>query len=252
MPEISPSKYLVAAGWDDVPHLDEKTKRELLASTPPHLRKARSQGIPSLGAGAIYPIDEDEILVNDFVLPRHCLRGYALDVGWNRTAALCGAFNRENGTLYIYREYYRGQAEPAVHAKAIKAFGEWMTGAIDPAARGRKQDDGEQMIKLYQDQGLNLIIANNEVEAGLQDVWEGLSTGRIKVFRSCQAFMAEYRIYRRDEKGKVVKLNDHLMDCLRYLVRTPACLRPMPASSQSFEQRMALAASHPYDPVMGM
>jgi len=35
MGEISASKYVVQAGWSSVPHLDEKTKRELLASTPP-------------------------------------------------------------------------------------------------------------------------------------------------------------------------------------------------------------------------
>ena len=29
MPQISPSRYMVNAGWDDVPHLDEQTKREL-------------------------------------------------------------------------------------------------------------------------------------------------------------------------------------------------------------------------------
>jgi len=251
VPEISPSKYLVTAGWNDVPHLDEKTKRELLAATPPHLRKARAEGAPSLGAGAIYPIEEDDILVNDFQLPRHFLRGYALDVGWNRTAALHGALDRENDILYLYREYYRGQAEPAVHAQAIKARGAWMTGCIDPASRGRTQNDGQQMVELYKRAELNLIYANNEVEAGIQEVWERLSTGRIKVFRSLQAFMAEYRIYRRDDKGKIVKKNDHLMDCMRYLVNTPAVFQRMPVPADFAASRMAAAAAAPLDPVMG-
>jgi hypothetical protein len=30
--------------------------------------------------------------------------------------------------------------------------------------------------------------------------------------------MAEIRLYRRDEKGKIVKDRDHLMDCTRYLI----------------------------------
>ena len=34
MGEVSPSRYVVQAGWDSVPHLDEKTKRELLELDP--------------------------------------------------------------------------------------------------------------------------------------------------------------------------------------------------------------------------
>lgn len=259
MPQVSESKYLVCAGWQDVPHLDEKTKRELLAATPPHLRKARSQGIPSLGAGAIYPVPEEEIVCNDFLLPRHFWRGYGLDVGWNRTAAACGAWDRENDVIYLYREHYRGQAEPSVHGKALRAFGTWMTGAIDPAARGRAQKDGEQLMRIYtkpqdqQGEGLKLVVANNEVEAGLQDVWERLSTGRLKVFRSLVAWLAEYRIYRRDEHGKIVKQNDHLMDATRYLVRTPAVFQRMPALNvqATQTQQRARSAATAHDPVMG-
>ena len=63
MPAVSPTKYLVMAGWDDTPHMDEKTKRELLEATPVHLRMARSKGIPIPGSGLIFPIDESTITV---------------------------------------------------------------------------------------------------------------------------------------------------------------------------------------------
>lgn len=45
-----------------------------------------------------------------------------------------------------------------------------------------------------------------------------MSTGKIKIFSTLSNFLDEYRIYRRDENGRVVKENDHLMDCFRYLV----------------------------------
>lgn len=220
MPEITSSRYLVQAGWDDVPHLDAKTKAELLASTPPHLRDARSKGIPSLGAGAIYPIPKEDVEVRPFQIPDFWPRSYALDVGWNRTAVLWGAWDPADWTLYVYAEYYRGQAEPAVHATAIKARGEWIKGVIDPAARGRQQKDGEQLLALYRGAGLNLSIADNAVESGLYDCWQGLSTGKIKVFSILGNFWSEYMMYRRDENGKIVKKHDHLMDCKRYLVRS--------------------------------
>lgn len=216
MPEISASKYLVQAGWQDIPHLDEKTQAELLSSTPPHLRDARSKGIPSLGAGAIYPIELSEVLVDPFQLPPYWPRCYALDVGWNRTAALWLAWDRSVDCFYAYTEHYRGQAEPSIHATAIKARGEWIPGLIDPAARGRKPDDGERLTAIYQQLGLKLQLAENAVEAGIYAVWERLSTGRLKFFRTLQNLQSEYRLYRRDENGKVVKEFDHLMDALRY------------------------------------
>ncbi len=46
-----------------------------------------------------------------------------------------------------------------------------------------------------------------------------MSAGRLKVFDSCGAWFEEFRLYRRDEKGRIVKQHDHLMDCTRYLVR---------------------------------
>lgn len=218
MPAINSSKYMVQAGWDDVPHLDEQTKAELLENTPPHLRDARSKGTPSLGAGAIYPIEQSEIMVDPFPIPSHFAKGYGLDVGWNRTAAPFGAWDRDNDIIYIYTEHYRGQAEPSIHAEAIKARGDWLIGAIDPAARGRSQKDGEQLLAIYQEHGLHLVLANNAVEAGILEVWQRLSTGRLKVFRSCQNWLAEHRLYRRDEKGHIVKKFDHIMDATRYLV----------------------------------
>ena len=218
MPEITKSKYLVMAGWDDVPHLDEQTKAELLESTPPHLRDARSKGIPSLGSGAIYPVQESEIAVDPFEMPPYWKRVYAMDVGWNRTAVIWGAIDPDSGIVYLYSEHYQGQAEPAIHAEAIKGRGKWIPGVIDPASRGRSQFDGEKLFNTYKELGLELLKAKNAVEAGLYVVWQALSGGRLKVFKTCRNWFAEYRIYRRDANGHVVKENDHLMDATRYLM----------------------------------
>lgn len=210
-------KVLVMASWDDAPHLTDEDKAELLASMPPHQREARTKGVPQLGAGAIYPVPETDIVVDPFPIPGYWPRLYGLDVGWKRTAAIWGAHDRETDTIYLYAEHYRGEAEPAVHGAAIKAKGDWIPGVIDPASRGRAQADGKRLIEMYQAQGLNLEMADNAVEAGIMEVYERLSTGRLKVFKTLGHWLSEYRIYRRDEKGRVVKESDHLMDATRYL-----------------------------------
>jgi len=218
MPEIDQSKYMVNAGWDHAPHLDEKQKQHMLDSTHPHLRKARSKGIPVLGSGAIYPVDEDEIIVRPFDIPDYWPRVFGLDVGWQRTAAVWGAHDRQADIIYLYSEHYRGQAEPSIHSSAIRLRGDWIPGVIDPSARQRGQKDGQALLNEYEREGLILYSADNTVEAGLLATYQRLSIGRLKVFHTLQNWLDEYRIYQRDEDGKVVKKNDHLMDATRYLV----------------------------------
>lgn len=218
MPEISSSKYLVTAGWDDCPHISKEDAAEMLAATPAYLRDARSKGIPSLGSGAIYPIEESEITCEPFQIPRHWPMCFAMDVGWNRTAALWGAWDRESDVVYLWSEHYRGDAHPSIHADAIKSRAWWIKGVIDPASRGRNQKDGDSLLDMYMELGLDLTPAKNMVESGIFEVGQRLATGRLKIFRTLQNTLAEYRLYRRDEKGRIVKANDHLMDCMRYLI----------------------------------
>ena len=212
------TKSLIMATWDDAPHLTKPQKDRLFAALPPHQRDARSKGIPQLGSGAIFPIQESNITVADFPIPDHWLKCYALDVGWKKTACVWGATDPASQITYLYSEYYRGQAEPIIHAEGIKARGIWIPGVIDSAAHGRSQEDGRQLYNIYLDCGLDIANANKSVEAGLYKVWQMLSVNKLKVFSSLVSWFAEFRLYRRDENGKIVKENDHLMDCTRYLI----------------------------------
>jgi hypothetical protein len=212
------SRLCVSASWDDVPHISEKAKKEMLDAMEPHMRDARSKGTPVMGAGVIYPVPEASFVVEPFDLPDWWPRAYGLDVGWKRTAAIWGAWDRESDCIYLYSEHYMGQSAPAVHASGIKQRGDWIWGAIDPASAGSGQVDGRKLREEYAKEGLNLIDADNAVEAGIHAVYQRLVSGRLKVFSTCRNWISEFRIYRRDENGKIIKENDHLMDANRYLV----------------------------------
>jgi len=243
--ESRESKYVIQAGWRDVPHLDETEKKKLAANTPPYQIKARTDGEPSLGAGAIYPIGEDDITCDILTIPEDWRRVFAMDVGWRRTAVLWGAENPSNGVVVLYDEHYQGQGEPASHAMAIDARGNWIPGVIDPACLGSSQVDGRRLMQMYRDLGLNLAPADNTVEAGLTEVWQALVAGRIKVQRHLANFFREFRKYHRDESGKIVKVDDHLMDCLRYLWmsgRNRMALKPKPQP----KERRALGDSYSF------
>lgn len=216
----SKERFVLTMGMDHVPHISAESKRKLIASFPSHEREARMNGTPQLGSGAIYPYPDAEIMIPDFQIPDHWPRGYGMDVGWKRTSAGFHAIDRDNDIIYRYSEHYQGNAEPIIHATAIKGRGEWLPGLIDPAARGRSQIDGQRLIEIYKKppNNLHLTPAKNAVEAGIYEMQQRMATGRYKVFASCQNFLTEKRLYRRDEKGKIVKENDHALDDARYFV----------------------------------
>jgi hypothetical protein len=242
---------LVTCSWSEVPHLGEKEKAELLEGIPPYQREAREKGVPQLGGGAVYPIAESEIVCNHFDIPPHWPRAYGLDVGWNRWAAVWGALDRNTNVLYLYDEYYQGRATPAVHAHSIRARGAWIPGVIDPASAGSSQHDGARIIDLLNKEGLILSFADNDVEAGIYDVWQRMQGGTLRVFKSLGNWRQEYRLYRRDLKrdGKIHKpkvpqeipegktaaeFGDHLMDASRYLVRSGlALMKTEPSKPQT-------------------
>lgn len=226
---------VVQASMVHAPHLDQKAIEAVLSGYLPSERKAREEGIPSKGSGAIYPVPEEEFVIDPIPIPTSWKKAYALDVGWNTTAAIFGAYDPQRDTIYFYDEYYRGKSEAAVHAQAIRdrypKYGP-LPGVIDPASRQSNQVDGRKLMDIYRRLGLRLIPSENAVDAGLTEVWGRLASGKIKVFSHMVNFLEEYKMYRRDESGKIIKENDHLMDCMRYWILSGIKVAkpdPMPA-----------------------
>lgn len=210
--------HVTICAWDDVPHLTEEDKRYMLSRTPPQLRDARSKGIPTVGEGLVYPVAPETYVIPDKEIPKHWKKLYGMDVGWNMTAAVWGAWDQEADVIYIYSNHAQGMQEPTMHAKAIKARGKWINGEIDPAARGRSQIDGQKLLDMYINEELLVYPANNAVEAGIFEIWDRINTGRLKIFASCLPILREFSLYHRDEKGLIVKKKDHSLDALRYLI----------------------------------
>lgn len=215
----SGEKFIIQVTWDEVPHLTKEMKESLWNSLPPHERAARSKGVPQLGAGKIYAIDEDIVSVQPFDIPHYWPRFFAIDFGYKApTAVVWFAWDRENDILYIYREHYKAGLMPWEHAHFIKTPKPWIPGVADPAGEIGRQADGVKLLQEYSDLGLTLYKANNAINAGIIKTTERLQTGRLKVFNTCLNWFVEYRLYRWDKDGRKphLKQADHLMDATRY------------------------------------
>jgi len=213
--KLGASRFTLSCGWDDVPHLTEEWKRITLAETRPHLRNTRKLGIPTAGIGMVYPVEEEFITVRPFAIPPHFRRISGFDHGWHNTACVWIAYDKDEDVAYLYADYKRGETTTENHATAIKARGSWIPCRGDAAARAH---DGEQIVKKYRSLGVDMKLPNKAVDAGIGEVVSRLEDGRLKVFATCVKWFDEFRRYRYDEKGNVVKQNDHLMDATRYAI----------------------------------
>lgn len=221
--EIINSRVYVIASHDDAPHITAEEKKRLYDAYSPHEREARTKGIPSLGSGLIYPVPESSILVAPFAIPDHWPRCFGMDFGWHNTAAVFIAHDQDNDVAYLYGEYLAGHLTPQHHAfQLIKQGADWMPGAYDHAGESANQDYGGNVVDLYQQAGIrNWSPADKRsVNKGIYTVLQRMETGKLKIFTTLTKLMTEMRMYSRDENGKIMKGNDHLMDAMRYGVVT--------------------------------
>lgn len=207
----------------DVAHYTEEQKAAIIATYPAHEREARTMGTPSLGSGRIFPITEDAITVDSFVIPADWPLIGGMDFGWDHPfAAVKLAWDREGDVVYVTQTYRKREATPVLHAAALKPWGESLPWSWPHDGLQHDKGSGEQLAKQFRDQGLALLPnratfedGTNGVEAGVMDMLDRMQTGRFKVFSHLADWLEEFRMYHREE-GRIVKLHDDLMSATRY------------------------------------
>ena len=223
MTRLGQSQALYHATWDDAQHLDENVKEEILRALPAHERDMRSKGIPVLGSGMVFTVNEDDLKVEPFALPEYWPRICGLDFGWDHpTAAVWLAWDRDTDTVYVYDCYRKSTETPVVHASAIRERGDWIPVVWPHDGSQHDKGSGKPLAELYRKQGLNMIHKHFEnpdggiaVEPGIMDMLQRMQTGRFKVFNYLHGWFEELRMYHRKD-GKIVKIHDDLMSATRY------------------------------------
>ena len=148
-------------------------------------------------------ISVDYGTMNPFAALLWCLRG--------DKAVLTAEYYYSGRTQFVPRtdEEYCDEVIRLAGDRRIKRV------VVDPSAAS--------FIASLRKRGMTVMQANNDVMDGIRRVAVYLRGGTIKVCRSCTATIAEFGLYRWDEKAtedKVVKADDHAMDALRYFANT--------------------------------
>lgn len=211
-------------GWDDAPHLSEKVKEDLLASFPAHQRDMRTKGIPMLGHGRIYDLPEESISCEPFDIPRHFAIINGMDFGFDHPQGqLQLAWDRDNDKFYVTRAWKQSRVSPNEAWGACKSWAEGVPTAWPLDGLQTEKGSGKQQKAYYSQAGFSMLHdyatwpdGSNGVEAGLMELRDLMKKGKLKVFAGLRDFFDEFLQYHRDENGKISKVRDDLLDCLRY------------------------------------
>ena len=196
-----------------------------LESLPEVMRERMLNGVWRDNEGAVYSeFDEDLHVVEPFEVPADWKRIRAIDFGYtNPFVCLWGALDPD-GRLYVYREHYKAGVRTAEHAQIILDLSGSEHYSITVA-----DHDAEERAEL-DSFGIRTTAAFKNVISGIQSVKNRLvichdNRPRLYFFRNLRNLLSEIYDYRwmpssgsMNAKEEPLKLNDHAMDALRYMI----------------------------------
>ena len=237
---LQKGQSLTNATWDDASekiasmkgengHLSESVMEQILSAYSPHEREMRRYGRPSIGSGLIFPIPEEQLIIDPIELKEHWPRIAAIDFGWDHpTAMVWCAIDREEEMFYIYDCYRESKASPAVHAQNIKMRPDFVPIAYPHDGNRRDSMGNPGLADQYRSLGCNFLLehftnppalgenkGSNSIEEGLMAMIQLMEKGNFKVFSTLGDWFEEFRMYHR-KGGKVVPFKDDLMSATRY------------------------------------
>jgi len=222
----TPKQSYMQVGWNDAPHMTQEKKDRLLAQYPEYQRKMRSEGEPMLGHGRIYDIADDFVTCEPFDIPDFWSVIGGIDFGWDHPQSIVKlAIDPDNDIVYFVNSWKQAKVSANDAYGATKA---WIKNVpIAWPQDGLQHEKGKDVVMQQKENwikaGFKLLPEHAtwpkggvSVEAGLYEILDRQRKGTYKIFKGQPALMEEHRQYHRDEKGKIVKIMDDILDGGRY------------------------------------
>ena len=260
--EKSADRGVVMMGIADALHISPEARAAIIAKYPLHERKARSNGEPMLGSGAIFPYDEAMIAEPAIQeIPPHWFKLWGIDIGIDHPfAAALILWDKDADVIHVhYTVRMQGEGEtitPLQHAAAMKPIGAGVPVAWPQDAHQRDKGSGIAIAHTYRKHGLNMLASHacwpdggNGTEAGILEMQERITTGRFKVASHLSDFFEEYRLYHRKD-GVIVRVKDDLLSAIRVAIMAKRYARQVPLGGTSKSRRkQAIADGVDFDPL---
>jgi phage terminase large subunit-like protein len=237
--EIAHRIFVKGATWDDAPHMSDVDKKERAASYRTHEVAARTQGIPMMGRGAIFPISDDRISCDPFPIPDHFARIKGCDFGYEHAAAGAEiAYDRDQDIVYVIDCYKEKEQLAPYHAAWFNKSNRWIPVAWPHDGLNTEKSGGSKIKDAYIEYGVNMLgksaryakaKGEDREKGGGQDQWpiidkirDRMRTGKFKVFSNLSEWFEEKRSYHTKETNdggsKIVARRDDILKATFYAV----------------------------------
>lgn len=219
-----PARFCINVGWDDAPHLTEETKKALLAAFPPYQRDMRTKGIPMLGHGRIFELDETLLKITPIECPDHWYVINGVDFGWDHPQAHVQLWwDKDEDVIYVPHAWKKSQVKADEAWRFVKPWSDNVPVAWPHDGYQHEKGGGEELAGKYRDEGFKMLPEHatwpeggNGVEVGVHELLNLMLEGRLRIFNTCTDLLEEIRLYHRDDHGKIVKVKDDLISAMRY------------------------------------
>jgi phage terminase large subunit-like protein len=258
--EKSPDRAFVQMTMDDAEHLTPEMKRVALAGYLTHQREARSRGVPMLGSGAVFQASEEMIKEPRIEnIPEEWVKLWGIDFGIGHPfGAVLILWDKDADCIHVHHAI-RMQGEgatytPLQHAVPMKVVGAGVPVAWPQDGTAREKS-GITIKQLYKNQGLLMLDEHATwpdggvgTEAGILEMDERMTTGRLKVAAHLSDWFEEYRMYHRKD-GLIVKIDDDLMSATRVAIMAKRFAKHVQLGSQAPSRRkQSVADGLDFDP----
>jgi phage terminase large subunit len=231
-----PDGYLesIMAAWSE-----DRIKREIMGS------------FDAFEGMVYHEFRRDIHVVKPFRIPDNWERHIRIDHGYRNPAAVVFSAISPDGEVYVYREMYErewlinelvqgNRKEKKIGiAQRIQQGEKFTTAKIDPSTKARRgatgASDFDEYVKHWPETFPPLGLAKNDVQVGIDrvksylKVHPKLKRPMLFIFDTCTNLLEEITTYRypnlkpnqegkRAENEKPIKVDDHALDALRYLI----------------------------------
>jgi hypothetical protein len=142
-------------------------------------------------------------------------------------AVLFAAVNPYTRTIYLLDEIYETKQGEMSVGKIGRRIGQMRDSLWEPGTSGNEWRQGydeaeawfaNEMLDTFNEHYEPTQKAKNEKDKGIALIKDILLGGKLVVSDRCKKFIWEMDNYQKDDSGKFVKKNDHLIDCFRYIL----------------------------------